>query len=536
MSVGTTIAEWVQAHGLPSAVRALNVGVLLAVAGFLAFALRARGAGPAAAPRMAWLGAFTGVALAALLVHQAVWQLAGFSQPDFVRFMNRYDRRPTQAAGRVERGRILDANGAVLALDEVEGRHDRRHPLGPAGAHIIGYADPVYGMAGVEAADDETLIGLTFAGTADLMRLGRNLIDRGRARGGDVTLTLDARLQREAFAALDGRAGAAVALRPSDGAILALVSSPSFDPARPGEAFAADADAEAPALNRALQGLYPAGSALKILTAAAALDAGLDSTFSCPGAGFRPARYTPMIHDHEYYAALREGRDWGGHGRIGMPEAFRKSSNVYFAQLGQQVGAARFLAAARRAHLTEALPVFEGSSRRMSSAAGRLPMREDCPPAELALLSIGQGRGLVTPLHMALLGAAVAADGQPWAPRLKASAPPVRLDPVCNAASARRLRTMMRDAVVNGTGRAANVPGLSVAGKTGTAQTPRGEDHSWFVCIAPFDAPRIALAVVIEHGGSGSSAAAPAAARILRTASRLELLRPPPAVPGGTAP
>jgi cell division protein FtsI/penicillin-binding protein 2 len=137
---------------------------------------------------------------------------------------------------------------------------------------------------------------------------------------------------------------------------------------------------------------------------------------------------------------------------------------------------------------------------------------------------------------MALLGAAVAADGQPWAPRLKASAPAVRLEPVCNAATARRLRTMMRDAVVSGTGRAANVPGLSVAGKTGTAQTPRGEDHSWFVCIAPSDAPRIALAVAIEHGGSGSSAAAPAAARILRAASRLELLRPPKASPGGTPP
>jgi peptidoglycan glycosyltransferase len=163
----------------------------------------------------------------------------------------------------------------------------------------------------------------------------------------------------------------------------------------------------------------------------------------------------------------------------------------------------------------------------MSSLAGRFPDRPACPPAELALLAIGQGRGLVTPLHMALLAAAVASDGTPWAPRLKASVPPARLEPFFGASTSRRLRSMMRDAVVNGTGRSANVPGLSVAGKTGTAQTPRGDDHSWFVCLAPVEAPRIVLAVVVEHGGSGSSAAAPAAAAILRAADRLGMVRPP---------
>ena len=375
-------------------------------------------------------------------------------------------------------------------------------------------------------SSDLALSGLTFAEAGDFVRLGRNLLDRSRARGADVALTLDARLQRAAFDAIGDRAGAAVALRPADGAILALASRPSFDPERPGPAFAPGGADEAPALNRALHGLYPAGSTLKILTAAAALEAGLNPVYACPGSGFRPARNTPPIRDHEYYSALREGRGWDGHGRIGMSEAFRRSSNVYFAQLGQQVGADRFLAAAYRARLTNALPVFEGSSRRMASAAGRLPERAACPPAEVALLAIGQGRGLVTPLHMAQLAAAVATDGHPWAPHLRAAAPPVRLDPVFSAATAKRLRSMMREAVVGGTGRPANVPGLSVAGKTGTAQTPRGEDHSWFVCLAPVEAPRIVLAVVIEHGGSGSSAAAPAAAAILRAADRFGLVRP----------
>ncbi len=527
------IAEWFQAHGLPSFVRALNVGVLLAMAAFLRFSIAARRPGAAIAPRMAWIGGLTGLALAALLVHQAIWQLGGFARPEFVRFMHRYDRRPSQAAGRVERGRILDAHGAVLALDQTEPRHERRHPLGPAAAHVVGYEDPLYGMAGVEAADDDALGGFTMEGTADLVRLGRNLLDRGRARGADVGLTLDAHLQREAFAALGDRPGAAVAVRPSDGAILALASSPSYDPARPGEAFGAGAAETSPALNRALQGLYPPGSTLKILTAAAALDAGLSPSFSCPGEGFRPARHTPMIHDHEYYSALREGRSWGGHGRIAMPEAFRKSSNVYFAQLALQLGAARFLSAAQRAGLTGSFAVYEGSARRMKSATGRMPEGSNCPPAELAQLAIGQGRLLVTPLHMAHLGAVIAADGQPWAPRLKAATPPVRCEPVCSAATARRVRAMMRDAVVNGTGRAANVPGLAVAGKTGTAQTPRGEDHSWFVCLAPTDAPRIVVAVVIEHGGSGSQAAAPAAAAILRAADRFGLVR---GAAGGAAP
>jgi len=532
MGGGDGISEWIQAHGLPAIVRALNVGVLVATAGFLLFALRRRPAGPATAPRMAWPGALTALALTALLVHQAVWQLAGFAQPEFVRFMQRYDRRPAQAAGRVERGRILDAHGAVLALDQPAERPPRRHPLGAAAAHVVGYADPVYGMAGVEAADDQALSGLTFADAGDFARLGRNLLDRSRARGADVALTLDARLQRAAFEAIGDRPGAAVALRPSDGALLALASRPSFDPDRPGPAFAPGGDDDAPALNRALQGLYPAGSTLKILTAAAALEAGLNPVFDCPGSGFRPARSTPPIRDHEYYSALREGRAWGGHGRIGMNEAFRKSSNVYFAQLGQQVGADRFLAAAHRASLTNALVVLEGSSRRMASAAGRLPPREACPPAEVALLAIGQGRGLVTPLHMAQIAAAVATDGHPWAPRLRAAAQPVRLQPVFGAATAKRLRAMMRETVTGGTGRPADVPGLSVAGKTGTAQTPRGEDHSWFVCLAPVEAPRIVLAVVIEHGGAGSSAAAPAAAAILRAADRAGLVRPDGAAEG----
>jgi cell division protein FtsI/penicillin-binding protein 2 len=137
----------------------------------------------------------------------------------------------------------------------------------------------------------------------------------------------------------------------------------------------------------------------------------------------------------------------------------------------------------------------------------------------LSQLSIGQGRLLVTPLHLAMLVSAVAADGELWRPRLLETEQPFRLPSPLRPETARRVRGIMRDAVRTGTGRGADIPGLDVCGKTGTAQNPGGDDHAWFACLAPASNPQFALVVLVENAGYGSRSALPVAAAILREAA-----------------
>jgi peptidoglycan glycosyltransferase len=487
----------------------------LAVAGV---AWPARGAGPR---RAGLLAAGLWAALAAVLAHQALWQLAGFRRPEFVRFIRFHDPRPDAALKQVQRGQILDWRGTVLAATDVADPWHRIYPLGPAACHVVGYLHPRYGMAGVERAADPTLCGYSFRNLGDLDRFGRNLVDHRGARGGDVRLTLDAELQRAAAGLLAGRAGAAVVLRPDDGSLLALASAPVFDPQNPGAALS-DA-AGAPLLNRATQGLYPPGSTFKILLAGMAAERRLAPRLRCPGEGFAPVPGTRPIRDSEYYVCLREGRAWPGFGRIGLRDGFVHSSNVYFAQLALLLGAERFDAIAERNRLRERVVCFDGPAAALATEPGRLPAASPAQRRELAQRAIGQGDFLVTPLHVALWTAAVAAHGRMWQPRLAADAPPLLLGHTMPAAAADTVRDLMRESVRYGTGRAADIPRLAVCGKTGTAEAPGGTEHSWFTCFAPAGRPELVVTVLIEHGGYGARSAAPVARGILEAAVELGL-------------
>ena len=322
------------------------------------------------------------------------------------------------------------------------------------------------------------------------------------ASSAPVKLSVDADLQAKAETLMKGKRGAVVALEPTTGRIRALVSAP-----------------HAAYLNRALNGLYPPGSTFKVFMAAAALSSGVDPVFDCPAAGWRPNKSTPRIRDVQAAESARRKKTWKGFGRIGMGEAIVHSANTYFAQLGFSLGAERFDAAVAAARLRDSSTVLPADTISLTGAGGGVP--EGLSNAALAQVAIGQGALQLTPLAVALMTAAVADDGLMLAPTLSETAKPVLRARPFTMAAAQRVKKMMRAAVRRGTGRACDVPGLDVCGKTGTAQTGKGADHAWFTCFAPETSPRLVVTVLVEGGGFGAKTAAPVAREILLEAQRL---------------
>lgn len=457
--------------------------------------------------------------LAAMLCYQATWQLLGFTKPDFVKFMRRYNKRPNASEIQVTRGPLLDRRGMVLAAPVPGDMWGRRYPLGEAAVHPLGYYHSKYGITAVERVCDPTLSGYALDQRDDA--LGKAIFAQRAAEGEAVTLTLDLRLQQKAYDLLEGRKGAVVVMRPRSGELLALVSSPGFDPLAP-EAAIADEE-NTPAFNRAVQGRYPPGSTFKILIAGTAIDKGLAPVYSCPGMGYVAGPNTPPIRDSEYYAYARQGAAWPGWGRMNLKDAMAHSSNVYFAQLGIACGPDAFNDMMGRARINAPLTYLKAAGGDLQCAGGNVP--EVSKKRALALLSIGQGEVLVTPLHVACFTAAVAADGRMMRPRLSKKTPVAEESRLFSDATAAQLKLMLRDVVVRGTGKGANVPELAVCGKTGTAQAPGGDDHAWFTCFAPYRHPNIVVTVLIEHGGYGAKSALPVARELLVEADRLGYVR-----------
>jgi peptidoglycan glycosyltransferase len=504
----------------------LHAVFLLAAAYVLkqAFDLRAVvGLKHLAKPRTGFAAAGVLVLLAfgAVLLYQGTWQLSGTSRPEFIAFMQLHDRRQFNPAHWIERGRILDVAGTVLAetraVETAAGVVARRHyPFGPDLAHVVGYADPRFGASGIEAAANIQLNGGKPDSWRDWGELGRQLLTQAkRPKGNDVTLTLDAALQQLAVERLGERAGAVVVLRPQDGALRVLASTPSFDPNRIDADMFLRADPRARLLNRATAGLYPPGSTFKVVMAADALDRGFSGRIDCPADGWTTSGRYRKIRDHEYYEARRAGRTWRGHGRIGLTTALSESSNVFFAQLGVYLGHDAFRATTERFLFNSRITIGEGDARRQFMRTGRIPRIATSDRYGLAQASIGQGKVLATPAQMALIAAAVANDGVAMRPRLIAGEASAAVGRFMQPGTARQLRSILRRAVAEGTGRGIETPGLHIAGKTGTAENPFGASHSWFIGFAPADRPRLAFAVIVEHGGYGSTAAAPIARDLL---------------------
>jgi len=459
--------------------------------------------------------------LVAMLVHQAYWQLAGFRQPKFVQFMSRYSRRVAGPANSMQRGRILDRNGIVLA-ETVAGK--RCYPHGRSTSPVTGYAHPAFGNSGVERADDALLSGAAVKPTASsLKRFGQNLLDHRLVTGVDSVLTLDVRLQ-DAAAELMGRdRGAVVGMDPRNGAIRVLYSAPAFDAENP---VADMQGGQSMMFNRALSGMYPPGSTYKILVAAVATEYGMGGKLDCPADGVSAEPGAGRIRDHEFYERSRDGKSWSGHGSIDIRTALVRSSNVYFAKLGMLLGAKRINEIGTRFGMGQALPVFEGSSGSIESAASRIPVLEVEDRRGLAQAAIGQGKVLVTPLHMAVATACLANRGTAYAPYLKEGTLPMLMPRAVASQTAKLLESYMEGVVRHGTGRGCDIRGLRLAGKTGTAQTPSGDDHGWFVAYGPVEAPALVLAIVVENSGYGSRRAVPIARQLFLQAREMGLLDP----------
>lgn len=445
----------------------------------------------------------------------------------------------------------VEENRGELPGLEVMMEPMRRYPNGTLGAHMLGYAGEIneselterkergyrsgdlIGRTGVERTYEEALRGQDGAEFVVVNAMGRRVATlteqppRAPVAGHDLILTIDMKVQRALEAAMaDVARGAAVAIDPRDGGILGIVSRPGFDPNEFSHGLSPQRWRELsegganPLLNRAIQGTYPPGSTFKMVTMLAALRAGI----------VRPeTRLAPCTGSYHF-----GGRTFGcwkrsGHGSLDFIEAIQHSCDVYFYQVGPRLGLPRLEAAARAFGLGDRTGVdLPGESKGLvpneawyEKRYGRGGMRKGA----LLNLAIGQGELLTTPLQLALMAAEVSTSGRPVRPHVVMKVRgaeerpdrPVQAGAAADPAAWQAVQDGLERVVGEGTGTAARVPNIRVAGKTGTAQNPHGKDHALFVCYAPVEAATIAIAVVIENIGHGGSEAAPRAGRALRT-------------------
>ncbi|MCD9878052.1 penicillin-binding transpeptidase domain-containing protein [Streptomyces guryensis] len=470
---------------------------------------------------------FCALLLVALLVNAVRIQI--FSARSFDD--NPANRRATIARYERPRGNILVGGKSVTgSRDSGEQlRYERTYTDGPLYAPVTGFASQVYGTTLLEHTGDPVL-----AGTDPMLSPFPlvNDLTRAQGRGGNVVTTLNRAAQRAAYEGLDGRRGAVAAIEPATGRVLALVSSPSYDPAVLSGNAAATArswarlndDPDKPMLNRAVRQTYPPGSTFKVVTAAAALDAGvvldIDRTTDSPDPYRLPGTATMLMNEGD------------GCEDAPLREAFAWSCNTVFAKLGVDVGARRMGAAAKAFG-------FNDTRLRIPFSVAPSTFDTHVDRAQLALSSIGQYNTRATPLQMAMVAAAVANAGQVRSPYLvertttgngatmtTAGSRPVRQ--AMRPETADVMKQLMEDVVTDGTGTNAAIPGAIVGGKTGTAQHGVGNagmPYAWFVSWAQSERevmPRVAVAVVVEDASAergditGGGVAAPIAREVMQ--------------------
>ncbi|NUP43570.1 MAG: penicillin-binding protein 2 [Streptomyces sp.] len=430
------------------------------------------------------------------------------------------------------RGGILVGSRPVTGSRHTGGQlaNVRTYRDGPLYAPVTGFASQTYGTSLLEGTEDGLLAG-TSPQLASVPLW--NEITRDRQRPGDVHTTIAPAAQKAAYAGLAGRRGAVAALDPQTGRILALVSSPSYDPgllAGTGPAVTErwrrlNDDPAQPMLDRAIRQTYPPGSTFKVVTAAAALESGAVTDLDAPTRSPDPYRLPGTT-----WSLTNEGR---GCADASVRDAFRVSCNTVFAKLGADVGLA---AMARQA---EAFG-FNDTGLRIPPRVAESNFDTSMSPDQVALSSIGQYDTTATPLQMAMVAAAVGNGGELTRPYLVdrvtnhsgavvARTEPQRLHRAVSEDTAERLQELMEAVVSDGTGTNAAIPGAVVGGKTGTAQHGvgnKGTPYAWFISYArPHGTSRaaVAVAVVVEDAEaaradiSGGGSAAPIARAVMRT-------------------
>lgn len=404
------------------------------------------------------------------------------------------------------RGMILAGDGETV-LAESKPRetgsgtvYDRVYPQGPLFSNIVGYWSVKYDKTGIEAGENTELS--SNAGDPATLDELINQMSGGPEAGNNIELTLDPELQRIAYdsiAASNTGRGSAVALNPKTGEILAMVSYPSYDPNNIDERFQEiQNDPNQPLLNRATQGLYPPGSTFKVITSAAALEDGVEPTREFFDSGtYELPGYTVNNYRNKDY------------GEVTFTQALVFSINAIFAEIGVEIVGAQGLVDMAQSfgygdeYSDFPLPV---------SPSDMGPPLSEWTKGTTAQAAFGQGPVVSNVFQMALVAAGIANDGEIMKPRLvkevrspdgvilDKSAASVRAQALPED-TANELSSMMRQVVTEGNLTAAQIPGVEVAGKTGTAQNSSGFPHSWWVSFAPADDPEIAVAVMIENGG-----------------------------------
>jgi len=424
---------------------------------------------------------------------------------------------------KIKRGELLGFDGSVIAgSSRRSGYYFRDYPQGTFAPQLLGYDSVRYGRSGIEQQLNDVLTGkATDLGV-------QSWIDRllGRKpKGADVKLTLVPAVQKTAQQQLAGLKGAIVVLAPKTGALIASASAPTYEPTTLEDHWARlSADPAAPLLDRSVQGLYAPGSAFKVVTAAGGLDYG------------KVTPTTEFIDTGTYVVFGGTVTNYGGavFGANDFTTALTYSINTTFGKLGNLLGRKRLVAAMQRFgfYQTPPLPLPRGEivpSGRYGKK-GLLSPDAFMDPLAVAWAACGQEKVLATPLQMALVAAGVANGGRVMKPYYLQEVTSAAGDVVQKAtpeqwlvamkpATAAALNLMMQRVVNSGTGTAAALEGIQVAGKSGTAERGDGTNLAWFIAFAPADDPTVAVAVVIEDTQStGGEAAAPIAAEVLKSA------------------
>lgn len=422
----------------------------------------------------------------------------------------------------IKRGSIITADGLTLAesIQQADGTYARSYPNGNLAAHVVGYYSQQYGTMGIENTQNDTLTG---SKDYSSWQNALNSLAGISEPGNSVQLTIDSRIQRAAEQALAGRVGAIVALDPRSGAVLAWASAPTFDNTNIQaaiEAANASGGADTSMYDRATLALYTPGSTFKVLTLASALEndlATLDTTYDSPGRMEIGGADVVSIGER-------------GHGTISLAKAFALSSNTVFGQVADGLGAEKLVATARAFGYGQQLGLD------FTTAASVMPNPEEMTEWELAWAGAGQpvGQGhtpgpQATVMQNALMAATIANNGIAMNPYVVSQilAPDGTvlkttrgrsLGQAVSTGTAEQVKQAMLDVVQSGTGPAAAIAGVKVAGKTGTAETNNPNANSTFVGFAPYDTPTVAIAVVIEQNAKGEESAAAVGGQVLRAA------------------
>lgn len=425
---------------------------------------------------------------------------------------------------KTERGAITTYDNVLLAHSVLQddGSYKREYPAGNLAAHVVGYASDTYGTSGIEASCNDTLKGESnYASWIDVL----NSYSGAGTAGNDVKLTINSTIQQAAQDSLKGYKGACVAIDPKTGAVLALASSPTYDADDVDNILSSGGDSSA-LYNRATQALYSPGSTFKIVTLTTALadNVSTESTqYDSPSTLDIGGGKVTNFNNSSY-------------GTITLQRATELSANTVFAQLGDQIGADGLVSSSEKFGFNNALN-FD-----LPLAKSLMPDPNEMTEWETAWAAAGEPVGehaspagpQATVLQMALVGCAIANNGTIMQPYLVDSvnnsdgknsyrATPSTMSNVCSSSVAKRVRTVLEGVVNNGTGKAAAISGVQIAGKTGTAETGKEKDDRWFVGMGPSDDCSVVVAVVLEEAGESlSGGAAGRAQGVLRAALEVQ--------------